>query len=179
MPTKNTGKTNAGRRCDGCILLSGIQPPKLRARSAGTTHQRVSLKIAAALLHHAESAKLGHVLQAPCDVMLSRNVIIQPDIIFVEEGRRGLIGETGLRGAPDLAIEILSQNTRERDLQTKKKIYSRFEVKEFWTVDPYNRVVEVLLWSELGYATQGIYRRSDRLSSPVLPDLLLPLQKVF
>jgi Uma2 family endonuclease len=179
MSRKNTCKKIAGGRSDRCSLLSQIPHPETRTPSAGTTHQGVSLKIAAALLRYAESAKLGRVLQAPCDVMLSRNVIIQPDIIFVEEGRRGLIGETGLRGAPDLAIEILSQNTRERDLQTRKKIYSRFEVKEFWTVDPDNRVVEVLLWSELGYATQGIYRRSDRLSSPVLPNLLLPLQKVF
>jgi Uma2 family endonuclease len=179
MSRKNTGETNAGRRCNGCILFPEIQPPKLRARSAGTMHQRVSLKIAAALLRYTESAKLGQVFQAPFDVMLSRDVIIQPDIIFVKKGRSGLIGETGVLGAPDLAVEILSQSKPERDLHTRKKIYSRFEVKEFWTVDPDKRLIEVLLWSELGYATQGLYGGSDRLSSPALPGLLLPLQKVF
>ncbi len=145
----------------------------------GIKHQTVSLKVAAALLSYAESGNLGHVIQAPCDVMLSREIVIQPDIFFVETGRTGLIGKTILRGAPDVIIEILSQDTRERDLRTRRKIYSQFEVKEYWIVDPEAESAEVLLWSELGYATHGVYGTSDRLSSPILPRLRLPLRKVF
>jgi Uma2 family endonuclease len=142
-------------------------------------HQLVSLRIAAALLLYAESGSLGQVLQAPCNVMLSREFIIQPDIFFVARGRTGLIEKASLRGAPDVTVEVLSPKTREKDLKIKRKIYSRFEVKEYWTVDPETESIEVLLWSELGYASNGIYGRSDQLSSPALPKLSLPLRKVF
>ena len=142
-------------------------------------HQAVSLRIAAALLLHTETRNLGQVLQAPCDVILSRDCIVQPDIVFFSRGRSGLIGEKNLRGAPDLIVEILSPQTREGDLRTKRSLYSRFGVKEYWTADPDSETVEVLLWSELGYATAGIYDNSDHLSSPALPGLQLPLRRVF
>ena len=147
--------------------------------SSGVKHQLVSLRMAAALLRHAQHRKLGQVFQAPCDVVFDRECVMQPDIVFVQKGRSGLIGKMSLRGAPDLIIEILSQNTREKDLRTKRKIYSRFEVKEYWTVDPDSETVEVLLWSELGYASSGVYGKSDCLSSPALPKLRLPLRNIF
>ena len=76
--------------------------------------------------------------------------VIRPDILFVERGRSGLIEKKYLRGAPDVIIEIVAQDTRENDLKIKRKIYSRFEVKEYWTVDLHFETVEVLVWSEMG-----------------------------
>jgi len=179
MLPEKTQKRNIGPGPDGRSFLFGAQTPDAPACSAGTRHQSVSLKIASALLVYAESANLGQVLQAPYDVVLSRNFIVQPDILFVETRRTGLIGERALRGAPDVAIEILSWETREKDMKKKRNIYSTHAVKEYWTVDPESGLVEVLRWSELGYATQGIFGRSDHLSSPAFPRLRLPLRKVF
>lgn len=142
-------------------------------------HQLISIKIAAALLLYVEPGNLGRVLHAPCNVILSKECVIQPDIFFVARERSGLLEKTGLRGAPDVSIEILSPGTRDRDLRVKRKIYSRFGVKEYWIVDPETERAEVLLWSELGYASNGVYGRTDRLSSPALPKLRLPLRKIF
>jgi Uma2 family endonuclease len=144
-----------------------------------TRHQTVVLKIAAALLRHVESRKLGRVLQAPCDVMLPGKTVIQPDILFVERNRRGIIGENSLRGAPDLVIEVISRETQKKDLPSKKKIYARFEVPEYWAVDSDGNTVETLVWSELGYISAGRYTQSDCLSSPLLPKLNLPLSRIF
>jgi Uma2 family endonuclease len=144
-----------------------------------TKHQLVSLKIASALLLHVEPRSLGHVLQAPCAVIFPGRFVIQPDILFVEKGRSGLIEERHLRGAPDVIIEIVSQDTREDDLKIKRKIYSRFQVKEYWTVDLRCETVEVLVWSEMGYATAGVYGKSNCLSSPALPGFRLSLRRVF
>jgi len=145
----------------------------------GTNHQLVSLKIAAALLGHVEPGNLGHVLQAPCNVIFSRGLIIQPDIFFVERGRCGLIEKHSLRGSPDVIIEIMAEDTHEDDLAIKRKMYSRFEVKEYWIADLQFETIEVLLWSELGYSSAGVYGKSDRLSSPALPGFKLPLRRVF
>ena len=144
-----------------------------------TNHQLVSLKIASALLLHVEPKSLGHVLQAPCDVILPGRLVIRPDILFVERGRSGLIEKQNLRGAPNIIIEIASRDTRETDLKIKRKIYSRFEVKEHWTVDLHCETVEVLVWSEMGYATAGVYGKANCLASPALPGFRLPLRQVF
>jgi Uma2 family endonuclease len=144
-----------------------------------TKHQFISLKIASALLLYAESGNLGHVLQAPCDVIFAREFVVQPDILFVEKGRSGLIGEKHFWGVPDVIIEIVSQDTRENDLKIKRSIYSRFGVKEYWIVDLHFETVEVLAWSELGYATAGVYGKSNCLSSPALPGFTLSLRRVF
>jgi Uma2 family endonuclease len=126
-------------------------------------HQAVVLNFAAALLRHVEARKLGRVLHAPCNVMLSGETVIQPDILFVEKRRRGIIGENYLRGAPDLVIEVLSREAGKRDLLAKKKIYARFQVSEYWAVNLDDDTVETLLWSEVGYIFAGSYTKSDAI----------------
>jgi Uma2 family endonuclease len=153
--------------------------PVNRAPAPSTRHQSITLKIAAALLQYVESRKLGRVLQAPCDVILSGETIIQPDILFVERKRRGIIGVNSLRGAPDLVIEVLSREMKDPRHQLKKKIYSRFEIPEYWAVDADANTVETMLWSELGYISAGRYTKFDRLGSPLLPNLNLSLSRVF
>ena len=142
-------------------------------------HQTVSLNLAAALLQHVRANRLGHVLEAPCDVVLSDEDVLQPDILFVREERCGIIREANLQGAPDLVVEILSAGTRAKDLGIKKKTYARFGVQEYWVVDPESETVEVLLWNESGYASAGICGKAGRLSSPLFPDLNLPLREIF
>ena len=144
-----------------------------------TRDQSVSLNLAVALFQHVTDNGLGRVLEAPYDVMLSEENVVQPDILFVRKERAGIIGEMNLQGAPDIVIEILSEGTRRKDMEVKKKIYAGFGVPEYWIVDPETATAEVLVWSELGYVTVGVYGKSDRLSSPLLPDLNLPLSQVF
>jgi Uma2 family endonuclease len=39
-------------------------------------------------------------------------------------------------GTPDLLVEILSNHNPEHDLVTKKNLYDKFGVKEYWIIDP-------------------------------------------
>ena len=119
------------------------------------------------------------ILDAPCDVILSEENVVQPDILFVRRERSGIIGEANLKGAPDLVIEILSPGTRSKDLELKRKTYARFGIQEYWVVDPEAATVEVLVWSEIGYVTAATYGKSDCLSSPLLPNFNLPLSEVL
>jgi Uma2 family endonuclease len=130
-----------------------------------TRHQRLSRDLLSVLLDHIRERKLGEVLAAPYDVILSDENVVQPDILFVRQERLGIIGETNLAGAPDLVIEIVSAGTRGKDLEIKRKIYASFGVQEYWVVDPETAMVEVLVWSEAGYVSSGVYGTSQHLSS--------------
>ena len=149
------------------------------AAAPNTKHQRVSKKLEAALIQQTENRGLGEIFHAPYDVILSEENIVQPDILFVRKERARIIGEVNLQGAPDLVIEILSAGNRSKDLELKRKTYARFGIQEYWIVDPEAATLEVLVWSEIGYVTAGSYGKSDYLSSPLLPDLNLPLSEVF
>jgi Uma2 family endonuclease len=143
----------------------------------GIIHQRLSLALSSALFQ--QLSGFGTVLEAPCDVLLSGEDIVQPDILFVRKERKGIIGELNIQGSPDLIVEILSPGTRERDLKTKRKIYSKFGILEYWIVDPEAETVEVLVWSEIGYVKAGLYAKWGRISSPLLPNLQVALAEVF
>ncbi len=147
--------------------------------SPNTRHQRISKRLFVSLIQQIEQEEMGEVFQAPFDVILAEDTIVQPDILFVVRSRMNLIGEHNFRGAPDLAIEILSSASRQRDLEIKRKIYARFGIREYWIVDPDTETIEVLSWSEIGYARYGVYAKSDFLSSPLLPAFQLRISELF
>ncbi len=151
----------------------------IRADAPAIKHQTIALRIASALLRYVEYSNLGRVLQAPCQVVLSRGIVMRPDILFIKKDRRGLIGKTALRGAPDLVIDLLSRTTRRKDLRSRKKIYADYGVQEYWLVDPDARTVDSLVWSELGYVLVGTGRKARRLCSLLLPELDLRLRDIF
>jgi Uma2 family endonuclease len=142
-------------------------------------HQRLSKRIVGFLIRQIEETGHGEILPAPCDVVFSDENVVQPDILFVRKERLGIIGEANIREAPDLVVEILSPGTRGRDLEIKRKLYARFGVQEYWIVDPEAATVEVLVWSDMGYASAGVYCSRDRLLSPLLPELNLPVAEIF
>jgi len=142
-------------------------------------HQRVGLRLRLALYLYAQSRGLGEVFDSPCDVVLSEENVVQPDILFVRSQRSHIVGPANVRGTPDLAVEILSPSRRSTDLEIKRKIYARFGVQEYWIVDPDAATVEVLVWGESGYASARVFTGADRLSSPLLPELNLPLSEIF
>jgi Uma2 family endonuclease len=142
-------------------------------------HQAISLNIASALLRHAASQRLGFVLSAPCNVVLSEKIVMQPDIIFIRNERRGLIEAGCLRGAPDLVVEVVQPGIRKKDIRANKRIYEYYQVQEYWLVDPDDAAIETMIWSELGYISVCASDRSNKLSSPLLPDLNLDLSSIF
>lgn len=141
-------------------------------------HQRVSGKLEFLLRDFVEKNKLGEIFDAPCDVHLGENVA-QPDILFVSNEHSYVIIKEEIKGAPDLVIEILSPATAKRDRTYKKVLYARYGVREYWIVDPEEKVIEVLTLKKEGYETFGICKMQDTLNSPLLPGLKINLAEVF
>jgi len=142
-------------------------------------HQRISRNLEIALWSFVREKQLGEVLYAPCDVILSDSDVVQPDLLFVSRKRRGIIRREGIRGAPDLVVEILSPATEERDRETKLKLYGKHGVREYWLVDPRKRVIELFILGEEGLGHHRSFPEGTELLSPLLPGFRLPVEEVF
>ncbi len=106
-------------------------------------HQHAVGTMYAALKTHIDARRLGEVLTSPIDVVLSPTDVVQPDIVFIAERRRDIIGEAAIHGAPDLVVEVLSPGTAAIDRGRKMQAYARATVPEYWIVDLDVRAVEV------------------------------------
>ena len=78
-------------------------------------HDRAVERVHALISAHADEGDLGAVFRWPWPVELSRYDLVRPDVAFVAWGRDGVIGVDGVRGAPELIVEVVSPETRERD----------------------------------------------------------------
>jgi Uma2 family endonuclease len=143
-------------------------------------HQRASSHLQRHLGPFIHDNELGFLYTAPFDVILSEEDVVQPDLIFVSNGRSSIEEDRGIVGAPDLVIEILSESNRKTDEITKRKLYEWAGVLEYWVVDPVLETVKV-------YRLNGAYERvadlsaeaGDRLETPLLPGLTIAVAKIF
>jgi Uma2 family endonuclease len=60
----------------------------------------------------------------------------EPDLGYVDGTRLHLVLKTYVDGPPDLAIEIVSPDSIERDYEKKRKQYEQAGVKAYWIIDP-------------------------------------------
>ncbi|MFO7586754.1 MAG: Uma2 family endonuclease [Gemmatimonadota bacterium] len=128
-------------------------------------HQRISQRLERALVRLLEEPGHGIVVDAPIGVEFAdTGEGVQPDIVFVSARRRDRIVTAGIRGAPDLVVEILSPNTEHRDRGVKRKLYERQGVRQYWIVDPDAESVEVR-----DFAGHGPGPAAMRLYSGTLP----------
>ncbi|GBF33788.1 hypothetical protein DCCM_2899 [Desulfocucumis palustris] len=147
--------------------------------SPKSIHQIISLELAATLRDYVRKNKLGRVITAPLDVVLSETDKPQPDILFISTNRLDIITEDNIKGAPDLVIEILSPSTASRDKVQKSKMYYNHGVKEYWIVDPSAKAVQVFTPGEKNWNLFESYDTDGVLTSPLLPGLEINLKNVF
>ncbi len=149
-----------------CEIMAGelVMTP-----APGERHQAVARNIQFLLWGHVRQCRLGLVYSAPFDVILSEEDVVQPDIVFVAAEHRDRVRPEGLRGAPDLVVEIASPATVDRDRGPKRELYHRHGVREYWLVDPDGQAVEVLARGADGFVLAGTFQPGDSLASPLLP----------
>lgn len=147
--------------------------------SPETLHQVVVLNVTVALREHVRRKHAGQVFVAPLDVHLPSRDVVEPDVIFVSEARKEIARGRWIKGAPDLLVEVLSPSHPERDLIVKRHLYAQNGIREYWVVDPEAAAVEVLSLARTRYRPAGWFRRGATLRSRILPELRLPVRRIF
>jgi Uma2 family endonuclease len=60
----------------------------------------------------------------------------EPDVGYVRPERVHLVEENYMLGGPDIAVEIVSRDSRSRDYGIKRELYQTAGVAEYWIIDP-------------------------------------------
>ena len=166
-------KTPEGERyeiIDGALIIVAT-PPR--------AHQASLRNISTPFDTYIKANRLGEMYYAPTDVILSDINVVQPDILFVSNARSHILVDEGIRGAPDLVVEILSPSTAQLDKVRKRELYARFGVPEYWQADVDDLNVLVLTLAGDDYETAGIYGLGETLVSPLLPGFRLDVDDIF
>jgi len=142
-------------------------------------HQLVVGRFLHHLITYLEVHPIGTVFTAPCDVVLSDTDIVEPDLILILTTSRASITEKNVQGPPDIVLEVLSPGTAARDRDLKRKRYERFEVQEYWLVDPDQNTLEILALKDGTYIHVCRATRPTDCVSPLLPGLILNLARLL
>jgi len=142
-----------------------------------TKHQLVLMNILRALDRYVRAKRCGEIFFAPFDVVLSKHNVVQPDVLYISNERMEIITAANAQGAPDIAIEVLSDGTRRKDETKKRKAYERFGVSEYWVIDPIDEdSVRIFRFQGKRYDRRIV---GGNITSPLLPGFSLPLREVF
>jgi Uma2 family endonuclease len=112
--------------------------------------------------------KVSRLFVKPLDVALPSGGVVQPDLFFLAmaDAKRAR-EEQRVRCAPLFAVEILSPATAKHDALTKRVLYEKNGVREYWLVDAEERIIWQLVLRRKRYALTGL-RESDVIKGAVL-----------
>jgi Uma2 family endonuclease len=136
-------------------------------------HADLNLWLGCLLREYVEAKGLGKVIGPEFTARLrsgkSRRV---PDLLFIAESRRDLIRPMHLDGPPDLAVEIVSNDSLSRDYREKYLEYEAAGVREYWIVDPFSKHIEAYSLDQSGKFAP-IAEVDGKISSTVLDGFCL------
>ena len=121
----------------------------------------------------------ARLLTGPLDVFFPGADPVEPDILLLLPDRRDRASKRGIEGAPDLVIEVLCPFNPRHDRITKRALYARGGVPEYWLVDPAATAIEVLVLNGGVYRTQVHAAGDELVSSPLLPGFAFPASAAF
>jgi Uma2 family endonuclease len=142
-------------------------------------HQEISRNLEFILHSHVRRHALGHVMDAPLDVILDTNTVVVPDLLFIAADRMSIVTEKGVEGPPDLVIEILSPGTQRYDRIRKLNLYAKFGVHWYWILDPAEETLEEYELCEGSYVRRGSHESEDLFKPLLFPGLDVELKEVW
>ncbi len=128
------------------------------------------------------------IYYSPFDVRLPKSkeetsnkqiyTVVQPDICIICDLSK--IDKRGCVGAPDMIIEIVSDNAK-RDVEEKFQLYQTHGVREYWIVFPSEKTVSVFLLNETGkYQLVGMYAENSKVPVNIFEgNLVIDLAEIF
>ena len=152
------------------------------AEFAWVAHQSMLSKLLFQLWQH-----LGGFAEPPAEVwqrdilILSRDLqrIMMADLTVTLQGHEHPIVDGCVEVEPDIVVEIISDDSRDRDLVWKRQVYAEAGIPEYWIFD-WRAAMALLLELQDGkYVERAMLSIDNTLTTPLLPGLAIPLADVF
>jgi Uma2 family endonuclease len=141
----------------------------IMAPAPAVIHQMLIGDIYFRLREFLAADKSGECFVAPLDVVLPTGDVVQPDVFFLPAEEAGKAkGAKRVRGVPPLVVEVLSPGSVRHDTLTKRALYERNGVAEYWIVDPDTRTLAQLTLRGGHYAVAEL-GAADTLKGEALP----------
>ncbi|MGH7356364.1 MAG: Uma2 family endonuclease [Candidatus Rokuibacteriota bacterium] len=145
----------------------------------GTRHQRAVGELFALLREHVRARGLGEVFVSPVDCILSDTTVVEPDLVYLDPTRAGLVSDRGIEGPPTLAVEVLSPSTARTDRSTKLQLYAKHRVPFYWIVDPDGPGIEAYVLTGDAFGLAARLGRGESGALQPFPDLTLSLARLL
>jgi Uma2 family endonuclease len=145
-------------------------------------HQTISQNINQYFLNFFENYTCN-VYVAPFDVRLpipsakKDTTVVQPDLCIICDEYK--LDDRGCNGAPDLIVEILSPNNSKHVVDTKFNLYQESGVKEYWIVEPEERIVLVYTLRNEEYIGLKPFSEGQIIKSPLFSEMQITVDDVF
>ena len=147
-------------------------------------HQKLATFFTAKLFNFFEK-KNCQVFAAPFDVRLpvsskkgQDTTVVQPDLCVICDPDK--LDERGCAGAPDLMVEILSPGNSSKEMGEKFRAYEEAGVREYWIVNPAEKVVLIYVLNEAGiFIGLAPVTEEGPLRSTIFPELAVDLKEIF
>jgi Uma2 family endonuclease len=163
---------------DGC-RYELVKGELRRMPPAGEEHGDIAGKLHGFLFDHVWHSGLGKVYAAETGFQLRDrpDTVRAPDVAFVSRERlEEQPPSPGYRkGAPDLAVEVISPHDRAAEVAEKVYEWLHYGAREVWVVDPAERTVSVYRSADEVQRFTGL----DALTSKLFPGWQLPLEQLF
>lgn len=131
-------------------------------------HQATLGSMFVALHAFVKGKNLGRVFPSPLDVVLPTGEVVQPDIFFLntKQAERASSAKR-VEGVPPFLVEILSPSSGKHDTLTKRNLYEKNGVREYWIVDVKERSIAQLVLRKRHYAVTEL-GEADTIKGAVL-----------
>lgn len=103
--------------------------------------------------------------------------VVQPDMCVICDADK--IDDRGCLGAPDLMVEILSPGNSKKEMGIKFDLYEENGVKEYWLVDPSEKVVFVYVLEDDRFIGLKPFTEDDEISPKLFPELRFLVKGIF
>ena len=144
-------------------------------------HQNALMNLAGQLYNFLRG-KPCNVFVAPFSVRLNADegddTVVEPDILVVCDHKKLEDGK-GVVGAPDFIVEILLPSTAKHDRERKYKLYQKAGVREYWVVDPDDKLLMAYVLRDGRYLGSVFFEDDESVPVEVLEGCTINLTEVF
>jgi len=154
--------------CDEDTRAEYIEGEVIMHSPAGIDHEDLVSWLDALLRLFIDRHQAGRLFSSNVQLRLTPHRRRIADLVFVAKDRLDILRPTYIEGAPDLAIEFVSEESTVRDWQEKYWEYESAGVKEYWVIDQQIKRMDLnILGDDKKYALAEV--QEQKLFSKVLP----------